>query len=289
MKCCWRKGWTRSGHAVGLVVLLAPVLFALFMPTISLGQRSGESGLAVPTTKPAMSTQSVAKDIRLPAPTAAPRPFVPFIAVFCSGLIISAARLARKFRLFWGLGVFTNPWAFLFILFGAVLCDFPVALQNLLPLIRDVNPWVGAASGILLAFALPQIPFKPKSSPANEGQVRGLEDGPRSNVIVAMVEDSIKDCILQRMQKEVVVCFGRYDWDTIKVAARRALEEEMTVRPLRQEKYEYFRKSIEGLQPDPDMRVDSNNKYLAFIGLLQWCSFYRLRDSLIVAAREFKS
>jgi hypothetical protein len=67
------------------------------------------------------------------------------------------------------------------------------------------------------------------------------------------------------------------------------LEEEMIVRPLRQERYEYLRKSIEDLQPDPDLRVDSNNKYLALIGLLQWCSFYRLRDSLIVTAGEFKS
>lgn len=189
--------------------------------------------------------------------------------------------------------MFTNPWAFLFILVGAVLCDVPVALQSLLqyllPLIRNVNPWVGAASGILLALALPQIPFKPKLPPANESQVRGLEDSPRSNVVVAIFEDSIKDCLLRRMQKEIVVCFGRYDWDTIKFAARRALEEEMTVRPLQQGKYEYFRKSIEDLQPHPDARVDSNNKYLAFIRFLQWCSFYRLRDSLIVAAGEFKS
>jgi len=88
------------------------------------------------------------------------------------------------------------------------------------------------------------------------------------------------------MQKDVLAVCGRYDWNTIKLAAGRALEEEMTVRPLRQDRYDAYRQDIENFHTDPDARLDSNNKYLALVALLRWCSFYRLRDSLDVAVRE---
>ena len=295
MKRQWLQRLTKSRHTLELALLLAPVLFAVLvlMPSASLGQANGTSEVAVPTLAPAKSeVLSAPKVSPLSAPNGARHPWFRLVAVLCSGLFISAARLARKFRLFWGLGVFSNPWAFVFLIFGAALCAFPVALQSVLqstPFMRNLDPWIGAVSGIALAFTLPAIPLKPKPSPASEGQVRGLEDPTRSNVFMSVIEDAIRERILLRMQKEVLAACDRYDWNTIKLAAGRALEEEMTVRPLRQDRYDAYRQNIENFHADPDARLDSNNKYLALVALLRWCSFYRLRDSLDVAVREVES
>jgi hypothetical protein len=246
---------------------------------------------AIPPSRPASSGASSASQA---APQQAvhnstPFSFLRFGAVLCSGLVISAARLARKFRRFFGLGVFTNPYAILFLLFGVGICGIPVTSESALkglPLLGDLGPWIADLSGIVVALVLPAIRFKPKTSPEGKSQVHDLEGGSSSNPIVAVIEDAIKERILQRMQKEVVAASGRYDWGTIKVAARRALEEEMTIRPMPDKEYKAELLKIKNFQSDPDARQDSEKKYLALTGLLCWCSFKRLLNGLDAAASE---
>jgi len=207
-------------------------------------------------------------------------------------LVISAARLARKFRRFWGLGIFTNLYAVLFLIFGVGLCGIPVTSESALsslPYLGSVGPWIADLSGIILTLILPAIRLKPQAAPEGDSQVRDLEGGSSSNPILAVIEDAIRDRILERMQLEVVAASRRYDWDTIKLAARRALEEEMTIRPLGREEYDAVRQSIESFQADADSRLDSDNKYTALLRLLRWCSFKRLRGGLDAAAREAQS
>jgi hypothetical protein len=245
---------------------------------------SGASKAAAPQSAPNAAPQS--------APNATPFPFLRLIAVLCSGLLISTARLARKFRRFWGLGVFTNPYAVLFLIFGVGVCGIPVTSEGALkalPFLGNLGPWIADLSGIAVALVLPAIRLKPKERPAGENQVRDLEGEPSSNPVLALIEDAIRDHILMRMQKEVVTACARYDWRAIKLAAERALEEEMTIRPLPDEKYAALRELIESFQADPDALLDSRNKYAALLGLLRWCSFYRLRRGLDAAARETAS
>jgi hypothetical protein len=172
------------------------------------------------------------------------------------------------------------------------LCGIPATSEGALkavPFLGSTGPWIADLSGIIVALALPAIRFKPQARPAGESQVRDLEGGSSSNPILAVIEDAIRDRILQRMQKEVVQACRSYNWVTIKLAAGRALEEEMTIRPLSDEKYDAVRHSIENYQSDPDPRLDSSNKYAALLGLLRWCSFNRLRSGLDAAARETES
>ena len=61
----------------------------------------------------------------------------------------------------------------------------------------------------------------PMKSPEGESPVRDLGSGSSSNIIVAVIDNCIAECLLQRMQKEVVLARSRYDWGTIKVAAGR--------------------------------------------------------------------
>jgi hypothetical protein len=293
MKRHWLQGRTKPGRNIGSVVLLALVLFAslVSVPIAGLSQAVGGSHSAAPSTSPANPGASSASQATKPqsAPNATPVPYRRFVAVLCSGLIISTARLARKFRMFWGLGVFTNLSAVLFVIFGVVICALPVMAEGILkalPVLGSLGPWIADLSGIVIALVFPSIGFKRKAPPAGEDPVRDLADVSSSNPIVALFEESIRDCIIQRMQKEVVADCRRYDWSAIKLAAGRALEEEMTVRALPDETYARWHQLIENFQADPDPRLDSSNKYKALVGILKWCSFKRLRSSLNAAATE---
>jgi hypothetical protein len=279
-----------------LVVLFTLIISAtlVLVPSAGLCLGSGVLRSAVPATRPANTGAASISQITQPqsAPNAAPFPFLRLVAVLCSGLVISTARLARKFRRFWGLGVFTNPYAVLFVIFGVGLCGIPVTSEGALkamPFLGSLGPWIADLSGIILALALPAIRFKPQARPSAESRVRDLEGGTSYNPILAVIEDAIRDRILQRMQKEVVEACRRYDWGVVKLAAVRALEEEMTIRPLPDEKYDALRQSIENYHSDPDPRLDSRNKYAALLGVLRWCSFNRLRNGLKAAARETES
>jgi hypothetical protein len=293
MKCHPLHGRTKSARIASAVVLFTLIILAtlVLVPTVGLCQGSGVSREAVPATRPVNSGASSVSQIAQPqsAPNAAPFPFLRLVAVLCSGLFISAARLARKFRRFWGLGVFTNPYAPLFLIFGVGLCGLPVTLEGApkaLAFLGSAGPWIADLSGIILALVLPTIRFKPHARPVEEGQVHDLGDASSSNSILALIEDAIRECIVQRMQKEVVEACRRYEWGAIRLAAGRALEEEMTIRPLSDETYNAARQLIENFQSHPDPRMDSEHKYKALIGLLRWCSFKRLSSGLDAAARE---
>jgi hypothetical protein len=277
-------------------LLLIFILFAAFVSpaTAVLSQQSHKSPAAEPPSKPAISqapqaAQAAQVDPQKPVPDGAPFRFLHLIAVLCSGLVISAARLASKFRRFWGLGVLTNPYAFLFLLFGVGICGLPVISESTLKgvhILGDLGPWIADFSGILVALVLPAIGFQSKKSPEGESPVRDLGSGSSSNIIVAVIDNCIAECLLQRMQKEVVLARSRYDWGTIKVAAGRVLEEEMTIRPLSNETYDAVCLKIANFQSDPDLLQDSENKYKALLGLLRWCSFKRLLNGLDAAKRE---
>ena len=280
--------------------IVSPVLFTLVclptllcMPPAGLSQGSSGSSATAAVSDRADPNASASHAPRPQlAPDAGPWPFLRLAAILCSGLIISAARLARKFRRFWGLGVFTNLYAVLFLIFGVGLCGIPVTSESALsslPYVGSLGRWIADLSGIILTLALPAIRLKPQVHPAEDSQVRDLEGGSGSNPILAVIEDAIRDRILERMQLEVVAASRRYNWDTIKLAARRVLEEEMTIRPLGREEYDAARQSIETFQVDADSRLDSNNKYMALLRLLRWCSFKQLRRGLDTAARETQS
>lgn len=223
---------------------------------------------------------------------ATPRPFLRFVAVLFSGLVITAARLGLRFRRFWGLGVFTNPYSLVFLGFGVGLSGVPMTGEGLLssiPGLQALGPWIADLSGIIVTFAMPIIGHKPKAGNKNNTNVRDLERASTSNPVVAVIEDAIRNQILARMQLEIIKATRLYDWDTIKLAESRALEEEMTVRPLEKEEYDAVRLSIDSFQANADHRIDSSNKYKALLQCLRWCSFQRIRSGLEVAARETRA
>ncbi len=223
------------------------------------------------------------------APNAAEYPFLRFVAVLLSGFAISAARLAQRFRRFWGLGVFTNWYAVLFVAFGTGACGIPIISGNALSSIPHVGsrgPWIADFSGIALALLLPVVGIKSKKKTSGEQPVRDLDYASSSNPILGLIEGGISNRIQDRMQSELIVASRQYSWETIRLAGSQALEEEMTIRPLGNDEYERALKSIEGFRPESDRIHDVRSRYGALLHLLRWCSYDRLLRALVLAERE---
>lgn len=222
-----------------------------------------------------------------PESDAHPYTFWRLVGVLVTGLVISAARLGRKFRRFWGLGVFANPYAVPFVIFGMGVCGVSSTLGPALGAnLKSMGPWIADLSGIAAWLVLPVIRFKPKESSDGKDKVRDLAGDSSANPVIAIVEDGIRDHILERMQFEISAAARRYSWDTIKVAARRSIEGETTIGRLSREDGDAAREKIDSFRPDADVRHDSDNKYEALQFMLRCSSFKRLRRSLDLAAIE---
>jgi hypothetical protein len=205
------------------------------------------------------------------------------VEIILTGLLINAARLARKFRRFLGLGVFVNGYSVLFLMLAVGISGFPVTFETTLSSQLGAWAWIAELSGVIAAVILPAARLKPR--PGSMSPALGL-DVTSSNPLLAVIEDGIRDHILARMQAEIVSAARRYSWDEIKLAARRVIEEEMTVGRLDYKDGETAIHSTEAFQPSADAHTDFENKYTALIRLLRSCSFSRLHPSLAAAARE---
>ena len=217
------------------------------------------------------------------APPARTGTFLRLATILLAGLVISAARLARKFRHFLGLGVFANAYSAVFLLLAAGISGVPATFET--TLMSSLGPWGGGIaqiSGVIIALLLPAVRRKTVTSAQ---PVQGLDFG-SSNPALAVIEDGIRDHILARMQVEMVSAAHRYSWDQIKLATRRVVEEEVTVGRLNRQDGEVAVKSVDEFQPSANPHTDFENKYTALIRLLRSCSFSRLRLSLAAAAVE---
>ena len=215
------------------------------------------------------------------APAVRPRPFLRLATILLVGLVVSAARLARKFRHFLGLGVFANVYSAVFLALAVGISGFPVTFD----LNSQLGPWVGPIadlSGVIVALVLPAASRRKNVA---DGPALGL-NSTSSNPVLAAIEDGIRDHILARMQAEIVSAAHRYTWAQIKLAGHRVLEEEVTVGRLDHQDGEAAIRSIEDFQASADPNTDFENKYTALIRLLRSCAFSRLRLGLAVAALE---
>src|SRR5258707_6086269 len=144
--------WTKLRCIVSLVVFML-----VFLPTLTCAQAGGSVGSrgspAAAVTNAENRGASPSAQVTS-APNAPRWPFLRLIAILSSGLVITAARLARKFRRFLGLGVFTNPYAVLFLIFGMGVCGIPVTSESALstiPALKSLAPWIAGLSGIIVA------------------------------------------------------------------------------------------------------------------------------------------
>ena len=298
------QGRTRPGRIVPFASIVVVFISSLlFLPSPGFSQKGSKPQAAVPAAGPANPQGPSASQAAAPQPAqdAPPYPFLRFIAVLCSGLVISAARLARKFRLLLGLGVFANLYAPLFMVCGASICGISAMSESTLiktPL-GPSAPWIADLAGPLLTLTLAAIGLKPHARPTGQSPGGDVDGGSNSNPVLGWLEDSIYDRILKRIQAWVWPACDRYSWAAIQQGARYALADERAVGRVSDKKFDVVSKWIESLPTDADSHPDPNNKgaalkykalkYTALSDLLSWCQFNQLRSGLERAARETQS
>jgi hypothetical protein len=304
------QGRSRPGRVVTLALLVVVLVSSLvLLPTAGLSQGTGKPHAVVPATAPVnpegpSASQAISKQLApdaIPISYPIPIPYLRFAAVLCSGLVISAARLARKFRLLLGLGVFANPYAPLFMVCWASICGIFATSEGVLVKtpVGLFAPWLADLAGPVLTLFLATIGLKSQARPTGQSPVDYIDRGSSSNPILGWLENSIGDRIQKRIQAWVVPACNQYNWATIQQGARYALANERAVGRVSSKEFDAVRRSIESLPVDADSHSDPDNKaaalkykalkYTALTDLLSWCQFNQLRCSLERAAGEMQS
>ncbi|MGB6687448.1 MAG: hypothetical protein WBE76_06365 [Terracidiphilus sp.] len=225
----------------------------------------------------------------LSAPDTPAFPFLRVVLVLVSGLLIHAARLATKFRRYLGIGLFANPYAILFMVFGASVCGIPMTSENVLrslPKFGNLGPWVADLSGILTVLILPAIHFRRRTPSDNERNAPDLPGLSGSSTIFGFFEDEISLRLQIRMQDRILWACKEYTWKTIKLAARRALADEAAIRPIRPADEEAAKRSIADIPDDGDAGQTRGDKYQTLMALMRCISYRLLFRSLVLAKRE---
>ncbi len=240
------------------------------------------------SSSPITSTMSIAKTVpestpRTSSVNSVKRPYIHFVMLLFAGLCINAAHLARKFWRFRGLGAFTNPFAFMFVVVGAATCCIPFVTEGFLTSGSNpswITPWMADLSAIAITSIFPAIGFRSRKRAGEQNQVSDFRSEASHNPILGIMEDGVRDRITSRMQKEIASASLNCDWKTIKQAASQTLVNELAVSRIQQDEYDSLVGSINAIQPDVDPSRDLGNKYVVLVKLVKFCSFESMRRSL---------
>jgi hypothetical protein len=285
--------------ATAVLLSLAILLALIDSPKPCLGQKSispaapsTQSGPAQPgpnQPSPGSITRApVSRTVGTqPAPDTTPFPFLRIVLVLVSGLVIHAARLATKFRRYLGIGLFSNPYAILFMVFGAGFCGLPMTsegyLKAYIPQFQSLVPWVTDLSGIAAILAIPMLRAALGKHRANKDDQQDLSTPSGSSSIFNFLLDEISLRLQTRMQDRITWACQEYSWTTIRLAAPRALADEAAIRPLTPADEEAAKRAIKAI-PATDQKV--GDKYQVLMVLVRCISYRLLFRSLVLAQRE---
>lgn len=214
-----------------------------------------------------------------PLPTSSLIPVSHVFLTILVGALISAASLRMKFRRFIGLGVFTNVYAVLFLVMGALVCNLPRIPTNLLSsrVAASSLPWVADSAGLILTLLL----GTQMGRSSGGGGIQELQSQISSNPIFAVFEDGIRDRLLTSMQSVALGYAQKYNWVIISRVGERTLDEEVAIGRLKHEESEAALKYISELRTG-DQKSEFDRKYRAVIRLFSCCPLSRLRHAFHV-------
>ena len=221
--------------------------------------------------------------------------FINLLVVAGLGFLLGWVRLLAKFYRFWGLGILTNPFTWLFLVLVAaasagsyalyIICVDPqkmmwglIAKSGLGPLLEFFGPTVtGNVITIVGRFS--------RASRLDTGatsQVKELEKVKSNNFFLELIRVAIGD----RMDQEVARLARRYDLDLIKEVVERLVNNAIELGQVTPKDGEAGLEFILGFEPCADERTDFNNKYKALHRAIRMSSFRQLRSRLERDARE---
>jgi hypothetical protein len=183
-----------------------------------------------------------------------------------------------------GLGVFTNWYSAMFLVAGALLCSLPQTPVSTLAsyIAPTAAPWIAYAVGVILTLVIGTRVHSPKLSVGGSALSPDVARETNSNVILAVIEDGIRDRILTRLQSIVVQNARLYSWGAIEQAGRRTVDEEVAIGRLGRQDGDSTIQAIKALRSSRDRGSDLDRKYGALFRLVSCCAWKRL--SLALAA-----
>ncbi len=202
------------------------------------------------------------------------------------GLVFGLARLLAKFNRFVGLGIFTNPYSWLFlVLVGAtsglayMLIDGPARMEFLTSQLPALGILGSSVLGNVAALAGRLVPSS-RGEGGGASRVRELQEIKTTDVLFNMIRGSIGETL----DREVSRMAKRYDLETIKDTVNRLVESEVTLGRISPDASETSLPRILEIEATGDQRKDFNNRYLALHRAIQLSSFKQVRSRLANAS-----
>jgi hypothetical protein len=152
--------------------------------------------------------------------------------------------------------------------------------------VQPIGPWIADLLGLTITLVLPLIGSRSRTSPTGDDQMDELQVVTSRNHFYAVIEEAIMDSIRKRMHSAVIEASKLYDWPTIKLAARRALDQELALSSITDKVHKSECKLIDSLPIEPNSSSDPKRKYEILNHLLRICQFRHLRFHLKAAGTE---
>ncbi len=212
-------------------------------------------------------------------PTSWPMSMLHVVGVLLWGMLVNAARLARKFRHYWGQGVLTNPYAFLFSCFGGIVSGLPMVSENFFKTIHPLqaaSPWIATALGLAAGLFLPGLRVGGKKAAA----AAGAGETPGGNPVLDVIEEKIRELIRKRMRRTFSEMSKHYDRRSIKQAARRTLAEDRGLNRLADKDASDAEKFINGIPENEVADSPEGDPYDILWDLQKWLDYGSLRQNL---------
>ncbi len=201
------------------------------------------------------------------------------------GFIFGLTRLISKFYNFWGLGIFTNLYSWLFLGVVTVFSGISYApIQG----IKNIDfQFLGLALSPILGNIVTIFGRLTRTSRLDTGattSVKELEDAKSKNFLLELIREAISI----RMDQVVYLLARKCEWEGIKYAVVRLVDVSITTGRVARKDGEETKDFINKFKPSTNEQEDLNNKYNALHRMIQVSSFRQLKYFLEICAKEQK-
>ena len=207
------------------------------------------------------------------------------LATVIFGVGAGLLQLARRFYRFIGLGIFSNPfsWIFLTVIAGTSALSYlgiaqaadavaPESQSAAAPLFHSLAALGGATVGNAVSLVRRFLPGLGASSAGAAG-ISGLEGIPAQDTLFRL----IRDAIAEGLHREIVKLARQYELEQIRATAFQLIEGHVTLGLAEQEEAEATKASIAAASSVGD---EFDQKYLILQRLMRVCSFKQMRARL---------
>jgi hypothetical protein len=220
-------------------------------------------------------------------------------ATVLGGLLWQVGRLARRFRHYLGLGVFTNFWALGFLIVGSLLPGASALLElgisrKVAEPAGDSTNWLAAlianGTGLTILGILPHLGQRRPRPAADTYDARNSARFVAKDPILGSLEDQTDRVSKMNLQEWLSKDASEYPWNVIKVAGKRIIENERPVDSVPnaalKKHFDSVSKQLDDAGKESDAARDRDEKYRVLSALFRLTGYQSLKHSLQLAKAE---